>query len=111
MYIKRDKDMNDASQILILPYLHERRIYMNTKKLATEYFYTSIITTVEQENEFRAAYQRTKLDNGSVTDIDILDIVDNAGSTKGLVKQKSLLGKSEILSSLGSGKDEPAEPE
>ena len=57
VYIKRDLEMNEASTITILPYLHERRVYMNRKKIAQEYFYTSIVTTVEQENAYKAAYE------------------------------------------------------
>jgi hypothetical protein len=47
VYIRTDIEMNEPSTILILPYLHERKVYLNTKKLATDYFYSSITTTVE----------------------------------------------------------------
>jgi hypothetical protein len=30
-----------------VPYLHERRIYLNKQNINTEYFYTSIDTPVE----------------------------------------------------------------
>ena len=33
---------------MILPYLHDSRIYLNRLKLNTEYFYTSIDTTSEE---------------------------------------------------------------
>jgi hypothetical protein len=36
-------------RILILPYLHERRIYLNRKKMNTDYFYTSIETLESEE--------------------------------------------------------------
>ena len=35
-----------AKKLFILPYLHERRIYMNQKNTSSEYFYTTIETEV-----------------------------------------------------------------
>lgn len=72
--------MNEASTITILPYLHERRVYMNRKKIAQEYFYTSIITTIEQENAYREEYERTIQKGGKSTDIDIINLMENPGS-------------------------------
>ena len=34
---------------MILPYLHEKRIYLNRLKLDTDYFYTSITTKNTEE--------------------------------------------------------------
>ena len=89
VYIKRDKSMKEASKITILPYLHERRVYMNTKRLATEYFYTSVITTHEQESQYRIEYKRTMRDRGNVKDIDILHIMDKADETEKYKKIKA----------------------
>lgn len=36
---------------MILPYLHERRVYLNRKKDNTNYFYTSINTSLKAEEE------------------------------------------------------------
>lgn len=37
---------------MILPYLHERRIYLNRKKSNTNYFYTSIDTSISEEAQY-----------------------------------------------------------
>ena len=41
----------EPKQLMILPYLHERKIYLNRIKVNTDYFYTSIIKEVEAEPE------------------------------------------------------------
>lgn len=35
---------------MLLPYLHERKIYLNRLKLNTDYFYTSVETKPEDED-------------------------------------------------------------
>ena len=35
---------------MLLPYLHERKIYLNRLKLNTDYFYTSVETNPEDED-------------------------------------------------------------
>ena len=37
---------------MMLPYLHQRRVYLNRIKPNTHYFYTSIDTTFEEERKF-----------------------------------------------------------
>jgi hypothetical protein len=39
----------EPKQLMILPYLHERKIYLNRIKVNTDYFYTTIIKEVEPE--------------------------------------------------------------
>jgi len=51
-YIISDKKKKKAQILLILPYLHERRIYLNREKLDTDYFYTSIVTTSQDEHKY-----------------------------------------------------------
>ena len=40
---------------MILPYLHERRIYLNRRIENTNYFYTTIDTPKRLEQEFNKA--------------------------------------------------------
>lgn len=44
-YIIVDKERKNATRVLVVPYLHENRIYLNRMKPSTEYFYTTIETT------------------------------------------------------------------
>lgn len=39
---------------MILPYLHERRIYLNQKKVNTNYFYTSVQTKISDIESYNA---------------------------------------------------------
>ena len=41
-YITSDKVNFSTSKVKYVPYLHEKKIYLNRIKLNTEYFYTSI---------------------------------------------------------------------
>lgn len=52
IYVTRDKQMKLAQKIMILPYLHERRIYLNRIMDNTSYFYTSIDTPWEFEKRY-----------------------------------------------------------
>lgn len=45
-YNIKDKTKERVKTVMILPYLHDRRIYLNKKKVNTNYFYTSIETNV-----------------------------------------------------------------
>lgn len=47
-YIFSDTKMEHANTIYIVPYLQERRIYLNRIKKNTDYFYTSIETDVKE---------------------------------------------------------------
>lgn len=48
-YIITDKSKEKSLRVLVVPYLHERRIYLNRLKPSTEYFYTTIETTYAAE--------------------------------------------------------------
>lgn len=48
VYITKDLDKNDTQTIIILPFLHEKRIYLNRIKSNTFYFYSSIDTPIEE---------------------------------------------------------------
>lgn len=50
VYIFQDSEYLETKTILITPYLHERRIYLNRIKFNTQYFYTSVTTSKEQED-------------------------------------------------------------
>ena len=45
-YIFEDKQKSQPYIIYLMPYLHDRRIYLNRIKKNTDYFYTSIETRV-----------------------------------------------------------------
>ena len=49
-YILMNKERFGTSKIKYVPYLHERRIYLNRQKLNTSYFYTSIETDTSTLN-------------------------------------------------------------
>ena len=48
-YIIFDRELQKPKQILILPYLHDRKIYIKNHKKNTIYVYSSIETTLEEE--------------------------------------------------------------
>ena len=62
IYLTRDKDCNLPVKIMMLPYLHQRRIYLNRLKDNSHYFYTSIDTPLEQESKFRLSIKQ--MENG-----------------------------------------------
>ena len=41
-FIKFDQKRFDSKKVLILPYLHERKIYFKKEKAGCDYFYTTI---------------------------------------------------------------------
>jgi hypothetical protein len=49
VYIFQDSNYLRTKTILITPYLHERRIYLNRVKFNTQYFYTSVQTSKQME--------------------------------------------------------------
>lgn len=60
IYVTRDIDCILPVKIMMLPYLHQRRIYLNRLKDNTNYFYTSIDTPLEQESKFRLSIKEMK---------------------------------------------------
>ena len=42
LYIIKNQSQLKVSRFFVVPYLHENRIYLNRKKINTEYFYTTI---------------------------------------------------------------------
>ena len=54
-YIIIDKNRKKPLRVLVVPYLHERRIYLNRLKPSTEYFYTTIETSYEAEKKYHYA--------------------------------------------------------
>ena len=47
-YLLTDKNRLKPIELMIMPYLHERRIYLNPIKDNTDYFYTSIETNISE---------------------------------------------------------------
>ena len=54
-----------------MPYLHERRIYLNKLKPGIEYFYTTIETTYEAERNYYRQASLAVLDGKQATLVDI----------------------------------------
>ena len=51
-YLISDVNYTEPLELFILPYLHDRRIYLNRIKLNTEYFYTQIETSEADELDY-----------------------------------------------------------
>lgn len=47
---------------MIMPYLHERKIYLNRMKMNTKYFYTTFQTNKHNEEEFKAVKNDVDMD-------------------------------------------------
>lgn len=48
-YVKFDEINRKIRTLALLPYLHDRKIYLNRLKVNTDYVYTSIETKPEEE--------------------------------------------------------------
>jgi hypothetical protein len=62
VYITRDLNHIEPQQIIILPFLHEKRVYLNRQKNNTYYFYSSIDTPYS-EIEFHNSETKKPLDH------------------------------------------------
>lgn len=51
-YITIDTSQKSTRNIMLLPYLHDRKIYLNRLKNNTDYFYTSVETKPEDEEKY-----------------------------------------------------------
>jgi hypothetical protein len=51
-YIIYDKTFQTPKRILILPYLHDRKIYLKKHNKNTTYVYSSIETSVQEEKDY-----------------------------------------------------------
>lgn len=58
-YIIQDKNFNQPKVIRILPYLHTRMIFLNQIQKNTNYFYTSIETSIRAEKLYNQ-YKKDK---------------------------------------------------
>ena len=65
IYLTRDKDCKLPVKIMMLPYLHLRRIYINRLKSNTHYFYSSIDTPLDQDKKFSLSLKQTDFENKS----------------------------------------------
>ena len=50
-YLVSDKNKFEPIRLLVLPYLHERAIHLNRVKLNTDYFYTTIESYEDEEQQ------------------------------------------------------------
>ncbi len=55
-YFISDKNKKTTRRILLLPYLHENKIYLNRLKINTDYFYSSIIISPNEIINFKRKY-------------------------------------------------------
>lgn len=51
-YIIQDKEKIECMRLMVVPYLHERKVYLNEIKANTDYFYTSIETQISDEEHY-----------------------------------------------------------
>lgn len=51
-YIIQDKEFKKPKLIRILPYLHDRKIFLNETPKNTNYFYTAMETSIEAEKKY-----------------------------------------------------------
>lgn len=51
-YIIQDSEFREPKIIRILPYLHVRKLFLNTIKKNTSYYYTVVETTIEAEQRY-----------------------------------------------------------
>jgi len=52
-YIVSDHQHFKTKQLFILPYLHERKLYLHRNKFNIDYFYTTIETLFDEDKDFR----------------------------------------------------------
>jgi hypothetical protein len=71
-------------RLFILPYLHERRIYLNKKKMNTDYFYTSIETFESEEMAYYNALDAAMAKGLNPDEVNIVDAMKG----KNLVDRK-----------------------
>lgn len=62
-YLISDLKYEEPLELFILPYLHDRRIYLNRIKLNTNYFYTQIETTLEDEMDYHQKVEKKLKEN------------------------------------------------
>jgi hypothetical protein len=79
-YIITDKNREKPLRVLVVPYLHERRIYLNRLKPSAEYFYTTIETTYEAEKNYNAAIDMAVKAGKPLDSVDI--VASMAGKQK-----------------------------
>ena len=75
-YVTNDSNFNSPKWLFILPYLHDRKIYLNRAKLNIKYFYTSIKTTEKEEIDYMKYLDSTanKMVNDGKTEDKIIDL-------------------------------------
>jgi hypothetical protein len=71
-YIIVDKERKYATRVLVVPYLHENRIYLNRMKPSTEYFYTTIETSYQAEKNYHDAVEAALAKEKPASSVDII---------------------------------------
>ena len=55
-YFTRNKRFYKPNRLIILPYLHERKIYLNKMKQTSQYFYTTLKMKLDDPEMFNDGY-------------------------------------------------------
>lgn len=87
-YIIIDKAMKNPTRVLVVPYLHERRIYLNRLKPGIEYFYTTIQTSYDAERNYYKAVKQA-LENGKKANTVDFDKILNKSTVGGIKGSES----------------------
>jgi len=85
-YLTVDDKNDNPRRLMIIPYLHDHKIYLNRLKINTDYFYTTLETDPEEEDEYNK---------------EINDKMNNY-LTNALLKRKGSTAARNFKSSLGS---------
>ena len=62
-YLFSDTNQKSMRSLVVLPYLHERKIYLNRIKINTQYFYTSVETKFEEVYRYHQELEKEYFDN------------------------------------------------
>jgi hypothetical protein len=72
---------------MILPYLHERRVYLNRKKDNTNYFYTSIDTSRSLEAKFNEHIKLMVRENQTKNNFEFQEFLKNINLEQDVIEK------------------------
>ena len=97
-YIIVDKERKNPTRVLVVPYLHENRIYLNRMKPSTEYFYTTIETSYQAEKNYHNAVALALSKDMPASSVDILACLKPKTAAGDSSLNQSMFGKQRTLS-------------
>jgi hypothetical protein len=74
-YIITDKLMKNPMRVLVVPYLHDRRIYLNRLKPSIEYFYTTVETSYASEKKYHEAVAKALANGDQASSVNIIETI------------------------------------